>query len=72
MERAKPEYTEEQFIEVLKEKPHTALGLKKRLGCTKPTAYARIAALKKRMEVREMEVREGLHGPKSKAYYIAA
>ncbi len=63
----------EQLEAILKERPHTALAVSQRLGCLKPTAYARIAALARRGKQLTVEkVREGKHGPLSDAYSIAA
>lgn len=60
-----------ELAKLLRERPYTARGIAERLGITKPTAYARVAALAMRGYVIKMVfVREGLHGPEAKAYSI--
>lgn len=52
--------------------PMTALQIKKALGCSKQAAYFRLEALKTQRGVRlkTTKVREGEHGPYSKAYSL--
>ncbi len=60
------------LADLLREKPYSARGIAEKIGCTKPTAYASVAALVLRgHKVVMAYAREGLHGPAAKVYSIA-
>lgn len=70
---SKPEYEKalDQLAALLRRKPLTARAIAAVLGCCKPAAYGRLAALRQRGDsVYSMEVREGAVGPKSLAYGV--
>lgn len=61
------------LLDCLRAKPATARALADALGCTKPTAYARLAALEAQgHKLQRTTVREGSTGPKSVAYSLAS
>lgn len=60
-----------KLAELLRKKPLTALQISQVTGCCKPTAYARLLALKRRGD-RLVEIRQssGRPGPSAVAYSI--
>lgn len=61
----------QKLLDALAAEPRTALALKRVLSCSKPTAYKRLAELRKRgVRVRFKRVREGRCGPPSRAFYV--
>lgn len=66
---------EQEKLEQLLRKPMTAGELAKAMGCAKPTAYARLATLGKRVTARVAEEHvdrygRALHGPKPVLYQL--
>lgn len=54
---------------VLRDRPLTAASIARVFGCSRPTAYERIDALRSRgVRLVETEVREGKSGPMSTVY----
>lgn len=61
----------ERLAELLRKEPLTALQISQRTKCCKPTAYARLAALKRRGDsVVEIRQRSGRTGPSAVSYSI--
>lgn len=56
---------------LMKGKGGTALQLKERLGCSKPTVYARLSALRENgYRFKEERVRDGAKGPLAVRYSL--
>lgn len=63
----------DKLTELLKAKPLSARAIAKALRCCRPTAYARLAALRERgAAVYEMTARESVTGPDSTLYGVRA
>jgi DNA-binding Lrp family transcriptional regulator len=61
----------ERLAELLAERPRTALEIARTMKCSKPAAYARVAALRKRgHRVRAKSCRAGSRGPLSTQFSI--
>lgn len=61
-----------KVLSLLKSKPRTALEIAKLTKCSKPTAYARLQALKKAgVRLARTKVRQGSTGPAATAYSVA-
>lgn len=56
---------------VLSSRPQSAKRLAAKLGCSKPTVYARIRTLQERgVAISTVEFREGITGPKTTGYLL--
>lgn len=61
------------LVKLLQKRGGTALSMKDRLGCSKPTVYGRLAVLQSEhgYKLKVEEVRENATGPLSKHYSLA-